>query len=159
MRTIRSFGLCRRGLQCRNQVRPRVQAGVATLARFCCVIVRSARKRAAMKQAAKNRQPIAEFFHIRHACGHSAYWSSADYAIRTAPFPCPWCGAEVGTGVSVVTMTPEMIERENSGQVFMAGRFLASPKHDFEHAHALRRASEPTCTHYRSTVERRPTKL
>jgi hypothetical protein len=53
-----------------------------------------------MEQAVKKRQPITEFFHIRHACGHSVYWSSADYAIRTAPSPCPWCGAEAGIEVS-----------------------------------------------------------
>jgi len=36
--------------------------------------------------------------------------------------------------LSVVTMTPEMVESENSGQVFMASRFLVSPKNDFQHA-------------------------
>jgi hypothetical protein len=36
--------------------------------------------------------------------------------------------------LSVVTMTPEMVESENSGQVFMASRFIISPKNDFRHA-------------------------
>ncbi len=36
-----------------------------------------------------------------------------------------------------MTMTPEMVESENSGQVFMASHFLVSPKNDFQHARAF----------------------
>jgi len=39
--------------------------------------------------------------------------------------------------LSVVPMTSEMVESENSCQVFMASRFLVSSKNDFEHARAF----------------------
>src|SRR6185312_12733730 len=81
-----------------------------------------------MEHAVKTqKQPIAEFFHIRHACGHSVYWSSADYAIKTAPFPCPWCGAEAGSGVSpdeiVIQMSDALVFRE-----FLPGNRVPMPK-------------------------------
>jgi hypothetical protein len=40
-----------------------------------------------------------EFWHARHACGHAVYWSSPALAVRTAPWPCPWCGGESGEKV------------------------------------------------------------
>lgn len=36
-------------------------------------------------------------FHTRHACGHSVYWGNPMEGFRTAPYPCPWCGAATGT--------------------------------------------------------------
>ncbi len=39
--------------------------------------------------------------------------------------------------LSAAPMTSEMVESENSGQVFMASRFLVSSKNDFEHARAF----------------------
>lgn len=39
--------------------------------------------------------------------------------------------------LSVAPMTSEMVESENSGQVFMASRFLVSSKNDFEHTRAF----------------------
>ena len=40
-----------------------------------------------------------EFWHIRHLCGHSVYWSDMVVAFRTGASPCPWCGAEDGNKV------------------------------------------------------------
>lgn len=68
-----------------------------------------------MEQAVK-KTPITECFHVRHACGHSVYWSRADYAIKTAPSPCPWCGAEGGIHVSpdeiAIQMSDALVFRE-----------------------------------------------
>lgn len=36
------------------------------------------------------------FFHTRHACGHSVYWSDATWGRNAAEWPCPWCGGESG---------------------------------------------------------------
>lgn len=40
-----------------------------------------------------------EFWHTRHSCGHSAYWSDKVLAFRTGFAPCPWCGALDGKKV------------------------------------------------------------
>jgi len=73
------------------------------------------------------KQPIAEAFHVRHACGHSVYWSSAEYATRTALFPCPWCGAEVGIEVPpdeiAIQMGDALVFRE-----FLPGQRVPVPK-------------------------------
>lgn len=85
-------------------------------------------RRDALEEAVvTKKQPIDEFFHVRHACGHSVYWSKAGYAIRTAPFPCPWCGAERGNTVSpdeiVIQMSDALVFRE-----FLPGQRVPLPK-------------------------------
>ncbi|GAG18379.1 unnamed protein product, partial [marine sediment metagenome] len=52
-------------------------------------------------------------------CKEPTYWA------ELKPFDC--C-------ISPVTLTPEMVEHENSGQVFMATRFVISPNDDFTFA-------------------------
>jgi hypothetical protein len=42
--------------------------------------------------------------------------------------------ADFDSSLSPVVFDEEMVESENSGQVFMAARFVFSPKDDFEHA-------------------------
>jgi hypothetical protein len=81
-----------------------------------------------MEQAVMTKkQPLAEFFHVRHACGHSVYWSSADYAIRTAPFSCPWCGGEASIEVSpdeiAIQMSDALVFRE-----FLSGQRVPVPE-------------------------------
>jgi hypothetical protein len=39
------------------------------------------------------------FFHTKHSCGHSAYWSDAASAFTTSAYPCPWCGGETSLKV------------------------------------------------------------
>jgi hypothetical protein len=36
------------------------------------------------------------YFHTRHRCGHSVYWSDAVHGFTLAPYPCPYCGGETG---------------------------------------------------------------
>ncbi len=43
--------------------------------------------------------PPSEFWHTRHSCGHSVYWSDMVVAFQTAASPCPGCGAEDGKKV------------------------------------------------------------
>jgi hypothetical protein len=45
------------------------------------------------------KAPYSDFWHARHTCGHSVYWSDPDWAIRTSVAPCPWCGGETGQKV------------------------------------------------------------
>ena len=35
-----------------------------------------------------------EFWHARHTCGHSVYWSDPNVAVLVSASSCPWCGAE-----------------------------------------------------------------
>jgi hypothetical protein len=35
-------------------------------------------------------------YHVRHCCGHGAYWEHPDAGYLTAFYPCPWCGGESG---------------------------------------------------------------
>lgn len=37
-----------------------------------------------------------DFWHARHACGHSVFWSDPGWAIRISAARCPWCGGETG---------------------------------------------------------------
>ncbi len=37
------------------------------------------------------------YYHTRHACGHSVYWSDPITGRFLAPYPCPYCGGEAGT--------------------------------------------------------------
>ena len=39
---------------------------------------------------------ITDYFHTRHACGHSVYWSDGLMGMTLAPYPCPYCGGETG---------------------------------------------------------------
>jgi hypothetical protein len=43
--------------------------------------------------------PMSEFWHARHSCGRAIYWCNPEIAVRAAPSPCPWCGAENGRKV------------------------------------------------------------
>ena len=45
---------------------------------------------------AGKRQAPSEYFHVRHSCGHAAYWSDGTFAMLVASDPCPWCGGETG---------------------------------------------------------------
>ncbi len=40
---------------------------------------------------------ILTYYHTRHTCGHSVYWSDKVLAYGTSYYPCQWCGAETGT--------------------------------------------------------------
>jgi hypothetical protein len=42
---------------------------------------------------------VITFFHTRHVCGHSVYWSDPAVGMAVARAPCPWCGAETGKPV------------------------------------------------------------
>lgn len=36
------------------------------------------------------------YYHLRHSCGHTAYWTDPFVGMRCTPWPCPWCGAATG---------------------------------------------------------------
>jgi hypothetical protein len=52
-----------------------------------------------MTRKTESRSAPSEYWHARHACGHSVYWSDMQVAFKTGAAPCPWCGAENGTKV------------------------------------------------------------
>ena len=52
-----------------------------------------------VKETGASARLPSEFWHSRHACGHAVYWSNPVVAMRTASWPCPWCGGENGRKV------------------------------------------------------------
>lgn len=35
-------------------------------------------------------------YHVKHSCGHDAYWESQEWAAFVGFYPCPWCGGQSG---------------------------------------------------------------
>ena len=54
-----------------------------------------------------------EFWHVRHSCRHSIYWSDPVVALRASQAPCPWCGGE--TGRHTVPATEPMLYDPKAG--------------------------------------------
>ncbi len=61
-----------------------------------------------------------------------------DIVMYCHPKEPPWEKvAQFDRCLSPVVFTHEMVESENSGQVFMASRFIVSPRHNFDHERAF----------------------
>jgi hypothetical protein len=72
-----------------------------------------------------------EFFHIRHVCGHSVFWSDGDFAMAASAAPCPWCGGETGSH----TVPPEVNmtcgtdpDQPMAFRAFLPGRLVPWPE-------------------------------
>jgi hypothetical protein len=81
------------------------------------------------RREARYRELVAEnpgaptIYHVRHSCGHDAYWDNGPAGAIASLYPCPWCGGE----------TARVIPLRNS--IILHGR-------DNEH---VRKNSETAC--------------
>lgn len=49
-----------------------------------------------MQATSKEEIEAADWYHVCHSCGHSAYWNDMYFAYALADYPCSWCGGETG---------------------------------------------------------------
>jgi hypothetical protein len=43
------------------------------------------------------------YYHTRHSCGHSVYWSDVRISVLCSHYPCPWCGGQYRLNPAPVT--------------------------------------------------------
>ncbi len=72
------------------------------------------------------------------ACTYIAFPLAPDVVMYCYPNESPWeTITRFDRCLSPVVFTEKMVESENSGQVFMASRFVISPRHNFDHERAF----------------------